>query len=57
MADIAMCAGKGCQLKNECYRYTATVNEHWQSYYNGSPFKDGECDMFWDNSEYKKTKS
>jgi hypothetical protein len=48
MADITMCSGVGCDLKHECYRYTANCGT-WQSWFSEVPLKDGECDMFWDN--------
>ena len=32
MADITMCVGTGCPLREWCYRYTATPNEHRQSF-------------------------
>lgn len=32
MADITMCVGTGCPLRDKCYRYTATPNEHRQSF-------------------------
>lgn len=31
MADITMCVGTSCALREKCYRYTATPNEHRQS--------------------------
>lgn len=50
MADISMCAGKGCKRKDKCYRHTAKANEHWQSYI--APEPEG-CEHFWDNEDYK----
>jgi hypothetical protein len=32
MADISMCLGRGCKVKDECYRFTATPNPYRQSY-------------------------
>ncbi len=32
MADITMCVGTGCPLRETCYRYMATPNEHRQSF-------------------------
>lgn len=31
MADITMCMNDGCPDRDNCYRATATPNEHWQS--------------------------
>jgi hypothetical protein len=46
MADITMCEGKNCPLKESCYRYTAKPNEYRQSYFVNSPVKDGQCDEY-----------
>ena len=52
MADITMCKGTGCQVKDACYRHTAPVNEHRQSYFMDEPlYYDHEtgtetCDYF-----------
>ena len=43
MADITMCSGTNCPLKETCYRYKATPSS-WQSYFSEPPFKDGECE-------------
>ena len=48
MTDITMCSGVGCDMKHECYRFTAE-RSHWQSWFSVVPIKDGECDKFWDN--------
>lgn len=34
MADIAMCGGEHCPIKQKCYRYTATPNQEWQSWHD-----------------------
>jgi hypothetical protein len=48
VADIAMCKGDGCPLKETCYRYKARANEFYQSYFAIVPFnKDGTCDHYW----------
>ena len=57
MADITMCNDYSCPLKENCYRYTATANEHYQMYLTSSPWlyhdEDGQkvvkCKYFWDN--------
>lgn len=54
MADITMCNGTGCQVKESCYRYTAPVNEQRQSYFTEVPlYYDHDtgmesCDYFWE---------
>ena len=49
MADISMCEGNGCPLKEECYRFTAPKNEHWQAVFVFVPYNEElkECDMFY----------
>lgn len=47
MADITMCEWQGCPRKEQCYRFTAHVNEYRQSYFMNCPIKeDGSCDHF-----------
>ena len=46
MADITMCEGKDCNLKESCYRYKAKANEYRQSYFTESPIKNGKCEMY-----------
>lgn len=47
MADISMCQGKGCALKDVCYRHTANASQY-QSYLM-IELKPGatHCEMFW----------
>ena len=47
MADITLCKGKNCPIKEQCKRYTLPHNPLYQSYFTESPIKDGKCDMFW----------
>lgn len=37
MSDITKCPGKDCTLKEDCYRFTAPVNEYRQSYFVETP--------------------
>jgi hypothetical protein len=46
MADITMCEGKGCEIKEICYRYRATPSEFGQSYFVKSPNNGLECDYY-----------
>ena len=46
MADITMCEGKGCEIKEICYRYRATPSEFRQSYFVESPNNGLECDYY-----------
>lgn len=48
MADITMCNGKNCDLRQTCYRYKAKPNEYRQSYFVETPIKNGECDKYWE---------
>ena len=47
MADITMCEGKGCEIKDTCYRYKAKPNKHRQSYFMEPPIKDSVCEYYW----------
>ena len=51
MADITMCPGTSCPVKENCYRFTAPKNELWQSYFMEIPGKIEDnkftCDMYW----------
>lgn len=38
MPDITMCTSDKCPIKNNCYRFTATPTEHWQSYNDFSKY-------------------
>jgi hypothetical protein len=42
MADITMCDGGNCPLKDTCYRYKATPNEHRQAYFLEEPYVDSK---------------
>lgn len=48
MADICMCSGKGCPMKDNCYRHTAPVNEYRQAYFVIVPYNPEKqtCDYF-----------
>lgn len=58
MADITMCRGENCPLKETCYRFTAIANEFRQSYFKDIPYNYEKvwCNEYWDNEEYKKEK-
>jgi len=50
MADISKCKGNGCELKNTCYRFTATANEFRQSFFMEEPnTTPTECEHYWGN--------
>jgi len=46
MADITMCTGDGCPLKEKCYRFTSIASER-QSYFFTPPFDGKTCEMYW----------
>ena len=51
MADITMCKGDGCIIRDKCYRYTGPVNPYKQSVF--SPIMMGKpCKHFWDNTGF-----
>jgi hypothetical protein len=54
MADITMCEGYECTMKETCYRYKAPVNIHRQSYFSDAPHREEVdrdnntiCDHYW----------
>jgi len=49
MSDISKCAGKGCPLKETCYRYTAPDSQR-QAYANFE-YLDGWCYYYWEIEE------
>ncbi len=47
MPDISMCRGGDCPKKETCYRYTATPDRRWQSYFTEVIFdRDGKCNEY-----------
>jgi hypothetical protein len=47
MADISMCSGEGCRIKNYCKRFTSPPDLMWQSYILPEVDKKGWiCEMF-----------
>jgi len=48
MADITMCKGYTCKVKETCYRYKAEANKYGQSYFMESPFVEGDCNYYID---------
>lgn len=52
MADITVCTGKNCPLRESCHRYTAP-HGLYQSFIE-APYDvhSGTCDLFWDNKDY-----
>lgn len=59
MADITMCKGTNCPIKQNCHRALAIPNLNWQSYFSEIPYnKEKEkCDEYWEiiNDKTKKT--
>jgi hypothetical protein len=51
MADISMCSGQDCPVKEKCYRFTAPKSLIAQSYFTESPGKTEDekftCEMYW----------
>ncbi len=51
MPDITMCKGTDCPFKQRCYRAQADPTPLRQSYFVTPPFRNGQCDHFWDTHE------
>jgi len=48
MADITMCKGDYCELRETCYRYEAVPTPLWQSYFTKSPNSTSyDCKYYW----------
>lgn len=69
MPDITKCPGKGCPIKDDCYRFTSEPSLPNQTYFFSEPFyhENGKikCDYFytrgntglvWRGDNKKKTK-
>lgn len=62
MADITICDGGECPLKDNCYRFLAERNPLYQSYFESIPYDKEKniCDEFIEiktkKMEYKKVK-
>ena len=55
MADIAMCSGTGCELREQCFRYTAPISDIQPVISSVPDFpvvKRTKCEFFWDNAGY-----
>lgn len=57
MPDITMCNGLAiadgevdCPLRHKCYRHNA-VPGRWQSFFVHMPYKEGECEHYWEDSD------
>ena len=48
-ADISKCDGKGCPIKEKCYRYTAKDDEVCQAYLTLSDEEKKDCKYFYLN--------
>ncbi len=46
MADISMCEGEGCDVKNTCYRFTAKPSGY-QSYFAPTLIENKACEYYW----------
>lgn len=48
MADITMCIGGGCSLRDKCYRFLA-IPSKWQSQFAPKKTMDDrlDCEHFW----------
>lgn len=57
MADISMCSGQGCPLRNKCYRHKAPKSEY-QSWFMTVPYnkKQRKCEYFINNMNDDNTR-
>ncbi|NKB99513.1 MAG: hypothetical protein GKR90_13595 [Pseudomonadales bacterium] len=49
MADIAMCFGRDCDKRKDCYRYRAMPDSSDQTYgtFDLSRSAESHCDFYW----------
>lgn len=47
MPDITLCSGGKCPKKNKCYRFIATGDKMYQSYFVKPPYKKKKCENYW----------
>jgi hypothetical protein len=47
MADITMCEGEGCEIKDTCYRYKAKPGIFLQAYFKPL-IKNLGCEYYWE---------
>lgn len=47
MADICMCRGEGCQVKDRCHRHTAKQSTLRQAWFTETPGRDDQCEHYW----------
>ena len=62
MADITMCNGKGCTMRNTCYRFKAARGEY-QAYFTESPHNNKVdednntiCQYYWETDKLRGAK-
>jgi len=47
MTGITLCKGKGCPVKDKCYRYVTKGNHTNQAYFTRTPYEDNVgCKFF-----------
>lgn len=53
MTDITKCSGVGCPIKRTCYRYVASGDLHYQSYFTRVPYdsKNLKCEYYWSTKD------
>ncbi len=49
MSDISKCEGVNCRIKKSCFRFTAPINELYQSWSNFEYNQQTRmCDFYWE---------
>ena len=63
MADITMCNGEGCTMRNTCYRFKAARGEY-QAYFTESPHNNKVdednntiCEYYWKQDKLRGEKN
>ena len=57
MADITMCKGNYCEIRETCYRYKAEPTPRWQSYFTKPPSSTSyDCEYYWEINHTEQTR-
>lgn len=46
MVDYTKCKGEHCPLKTNCYRFTSSEDEYWQSWFALPPYENDTCEYY-----------
>jgi hypothetical protein len=53
-ADITLCFGEGCPMREKCLRFLTPPDEDAQSFFVNTPWANDGCNFFWRAKEKEK---